>query len=92
MYKEVDSDWISGTDYVSDGPGTGTGTLVIYLKAGGAMVYRGIQSWVRGLLHSAQVKAKSGKLSVGAAYNRFIKNKGYNYARVYNPPVRYAHA
>lgn len=67
----IDSSWLHHSTYLTGGPGTGTGTLVIWMSETRAYVYSHVPYWMRGVLHSGG----------GRAYNRFIKGQ-YSCQRV----------
>jgi hypothetical protein len=48
--------------------------LALFADRGDALLYRGVPSWVRGLLVAGK--------SVGRAYNRLLKARGFEYTRV----------
>lgn len=94
MYKATtQSSWIKGTDYIPTGKGKGV--LVIYPQdttTVKAMLYFGVPSWVRGLVHAGAVKSGEGVTlqeamvcnydrSIGRAYNKLVKSR-YFYRRV----------
>lgn len=86
----IGSGWIAGTDYFSNGDGTGT--LVIHTRRGDFLEYLDVPAWVRGLLHAGAVKVKPGhtlaehlacspERSVGRAYNKLVKGRYHNASR-----------
>jgi hypothetical protein len=64
------SSWISSIAYTR-------GFLAVFLTSGTVLLYADTPSWLPGLLC-----AGTGRRSVGLAYNRLVKGRGYQYQRI----------
>lgn len=74
---KIPSSWIKSIYYKNIG---GTGYLAVFTSRGDALLHSGIPSYLPGL-----VQAGKGGRSVGSAYNKLVRSKGYPYQHVTDP-------
>lgn len=82
MTHTFSSSWIRSYDYRRCPDGHTY--FVLYLRDGAALLYADTPSWLPGLLSAYLILGRS----IGRAYNRLIKGKGYVYQRVEGEQVR----
>lgn len=80
---KIPSSWITSIRYrsVDDGTGTGhTGYLAVFTSRGDVLLHGNVPSYLAGL-----VQAGKGGRSVGSAYHKLVRSKGYPYQHVTDP-------